>query len=581
MKNFFKLKRNFKLPKKNEIKKAISSFSKKERYLFIFLILLLVISTVSLLSKINKYLIVEVPMSGGTLREGIIGSPRLINPVLAITDTDNDLISLVYSGLMRKDSTGNLIPDLAENYEISEDNLSYTFTLKDNIYFHDNEPVKAEDIIFTINEIKNPETKSLAQRSWDGITVEEIDAKTIKFNLKQPYASFLENTTIGILPKHLWINSQIELNDLNINPIGSGPYQIKNMSKQSSGIIDSYELTYFKKFALGKPYIKNIILRFYQNESELISALNNNNVDQISSISANNASLLNEKKYEIKTSVLPRIFALFFNQNQNQLFTNKNVVAAINLGINKERIIEEVLKGYGVIINNPIPPNMTEYQKINKEENFYEKNFKKAESILSKDGWVKNEMGFWEKNNSKDNKITVPLEFSISTGNAPELAQTAELIKEDLAKLGIKVEIKNFEIGNLNQTVIRPRKYDTLLFGQIVNNESDLFAFWHSSQRKDPGRNVAMYTNSKVDKILEDAFITIEKENRIKKYTEFKNEIQKELPAIFLYSPNFIYVTSKDLKGISIDYINSTSGRFSNSYLWYVKTDKVWKIFAK
>src|SRR6185369_17927164 len=110
------------------------------------------------------------------------------------------------------------------------------------------------------------------------------------------------------------------------------------------------------------------------------------------------------------------------------------------------------------------------------------------------------------------------LQFSISTGNAPELAKTAELIKDDLAAVGIKVDIKTFETGNLNQNVIRPRKYDALLFGEIINNESDLFAFWHSSQRKDPGLNVAMYTNAKVDKILEDAFVTADEETRVKKY---------------------------------------------------------------
>ena len=115
-----------------------------------------------------------------------------------------------------------------------------------------------------------------------------------------------------------------------------------------------------------------------------------------------------------------------------------------------------------------------------------------------------------------------------------DLEKTAELIKEDLAALGMKVEIKTFEKGNLNQSVIRPRKYDVLLFGQIINHEPDLFAFWHSSQRKDPGLNVAMYTNGKVDKLLEDASITVNTPERIKKYNELKIEIEKDMPAVFL-----------------------------------------------
>jgi len=178
-------------------------------------------------------------------------------------------------------------------------------------------------------------------------------------------------------------------------------------------------------------------------------------------------------------------------------------------------------------------------------------------------------------------KTTTTLQFSISTGNAPELTKTAELIKQDLSAVGVKVDIKTFELGNLNQSVIRPRQYDTLLFGQIINRESDLFAFWHSSQRKDPGFNVAIYTNPRVDKILEEAFTTINEQERIKKYAQFESEIKKDMPAIFLYSPNFVYVILDELKGFSISHIISPADRFSNIYSWYTKTQDVWKIFDK
>ena len=182
---------------------------------------------------------------------------------------------------------------------------------------------------------------------------------------------------------------------------------------------------------------------------------------------------------------------------------------------------------------------------------------------------------------SKKKKTTSRIEFSISTGNAPELVRSAELIQEDLRALGMIVDVKTFESGNLSQVVIRPRKYDALLFGEIINHESDLFAFWHSSQRKDPGLNVAMYTNAKVDKILEDAFVTIKEEDRVKKYLQFQDEIRKDMPAVFIYSPSFIYAVSPELNNLSIENITSPGDRFLNSYLWYTKTDKVWKIFSK
>jgi len=583
MEKFYTRIRNL-LSSKNEVKKAISHFSKREYSVFLGLVTILCISTLVILQNINKSFMVNVPMDGGSIAEGIIGTPRFINPILAFSDADQDLVTLIYSGLMRKNSDGSLTPDLAEKYEVSKNGLTYTFTLKDKIYFHDEKPVTADDIIFTVNKIKDPVIKSPKKGNWDGISIEKIDEKTIKFTLKQPYASFLENTILGIMPAYLWNTTPIELNDANTQPVGSGPYKVEKVSKQSTGLIDYYDLVPFKKFNLGKPYLSKITLRFYPNENDQISALEKEEVDQISSITPLNAQILKEQNFRVESLTLPRVFGLFFNQSQNQIFTDKNIIMAIDLAINKDSIVRDVLLGYGVVINGPIPPNMIDYQKSNKEDTAsHEEKIKKAQDILNKGGWKKGTDGFLQKTIiGKNKKKTISyLEFSISTGNAPELAKSAELIKQDLENIGMKVDVKTFEIGNLNQSVIRPRKYDALLFGQIINYKSDLFAFWHSSQRKDPGLNVAMYTNAKVDKILEDAFVTIDEKSRIKKYIQFEDEIKKDIPAIFLYSPDFIYIVSKNIQGFSIDHIITPGDRFLNSYLWYTKTDNVWKIFSE
>ena len=574
---------NSKLPSKREIKIAISTFSRKERIVFSGFCLILVMTTILILENINQMFMTEIPMAGGSISEGIIGTPRFINPILASSDTDRDLASLIYSGLMRKSTDGSITTDLAESYNISKDGSSYTFVLKDKIYFHDGQPVTADDVIFTIKEVKDPIIKSPYKGNLDGVTVEKKDDKTLVFTLKQPYALFLENMTLGIMPAHLWDNTPLELNDANTKPIGSGPYMINAVNKQSSGIIDYYELTPFKKFILGEPYIENINLYFYQNENDLIKALVDKKIEAISSITPINAEDLKEKNYQVESIVLSRVFGLFFNQNANHLFTDKNIVAAINQAIDKDKIVRDVLLGYGVTIDDPIPPNMIKYHELEDKEPISRKDLlEKAQNNLSKDGWKIGADGFLEKTTTeKKKKVVTKLEFSISTGSVPELVKTAELIKQDLAVIGIKVDIKIFETGNLNQNVIRPRKYDALLFGTIINRESDLFAFWHSSQRKDPGLNVAMYTNAKVDKILEDAFVSLDEQSRIKKYIQFSEEIKKDMPAVFLYSPDFIYIVPKNLKEPKIDQIISPSDRYLNVHLWYTQTEKVWKIFIK
>ncbi len=589
MENFISRMRESKtfghLPKKQELNMAFSSFSKGEWAVFIVLLGALVFSTLGILQYINQSFMVTVPSSGGSFSEGIIGTPRFVNPLLANSQADQDLVSLIYSGLMRKNADGTITPDLASSYEVSEDGQDYTFTLKDKLYFHDDQPLTTDDIIFTINKAKDPLTQSSQKLNWDRVAVEKIDDKNIRFSVRQAYPTFLENMTLGIMPMHIWEDSPIELHEANTNPIGSGPYKIESVGKLSSGTIDNYKLTSFKKFASGVPYIKNINIHFYQNEQTLTEALKNGEVDQIGSVTPANAKELADEGYKIESTVLPRVFGLFFNQNQNQIFTNKTVVSAINQAIDKEKIVSEVLQGYGTAIDNPIPPNMIEYQTlsgaVNTNTNKAE-TLTKVEAMLAKDGWVKNASSFLEKTTTeKGKKVTTPLAFSISTSNAPELVAAAELIKEDLVRIGMNVDVKTFDVGNLNQGVIRPRKYDVLLFGQIINYESDLYAFWHSTQRKDPGLNIAMYTNAKVDKILEDAFTLTDREARVKKYLQFEEEIRKDMPAVFLYSPNFIYVVSNKLGGFALNKFITPSDRFSNVNSWYINKEQVWKIFIK
>ena len=571
-----------KLPSRSEINSVFASFSKKEWVIFGVLAAALLFSTLAILQSINKSFMVSVPAEGGVIREGIVGTPRFVNPALATSPADRDLVALVYSGLLRE-SEEELVPDLAESYEVSEGDLAYTFILKNNIYFHDGTPITADDVIFTVNKVRDPVIKSPRGGNWDGAVAEKIDERTIKFTLRQPYASFLQDSTLGILPEHIWGEAPIELNTANTDPVGSGPFRVSKVSKQSSGVIDSYELTSFKKFSLGKPYVKKIILRFYPNENELVRALQGGEVDQAGSLTPMVAETLKGKNYRIESSVLPRIFGLFFNQNESQLFIDKNILRAIDLAIDKERIIRNVFLGYGVPIDGPIPLNLLP-EKNSKTEDVSTQAERqvRAQELLAKAGWKKNAEGFLEKTTTeKKKKVTTELAFSISTGNAPELAQAAELIQEDLAAIGMKVEVKTFEVGNLNQAVIRPRKYDALLFGEVISQITDLSAFWHSSQRKDPGLNVAMYTNAKVDKILEDASTLADDEARAKKYSQFEEEIKKDMPAVFLYSPKFIYAVSPDLGGLAIGEVTSPEDRFLGSYLWFTATDNIWKIFKK
>lgn len=576
IKNFYKNIRFY-------FKKITNSLNLTEKTIAIILLVVIIFSGFSLLNKLNSLITNKVPAHGGTLTEGLIGPVRFINPVLETNESDRDLTYLIYSGLMRATANGDLIPDLAESYSISEDNLTYTFKIRDNAYFHDGEKVTTADIKFTLNMIQDLNIRSPKRNNWVGVNTEIINDQEIVFKLKQSYSPFLENTTLGILPKHIWENATADefvrspYNDT--TPIGSGPYKVSAVKKNNLGTPTFYELTAFNKNTLGKPFITTLKFNIYPNEEDLKQAYLANKIDSVISLSPKNLStLINNKKINYEKITLPRIFGVFFNQNQAKIFLNKEVRQALNMTVDKDRIISEVLDGYGKKINSPIPNGI-----INKEEEgpyIKDEAIKKAQEILSKAGWKFNEKEMvWEKKISKNE--TQKLAFSISTSNTTDLKKVAEIIKEGWGQLGAQVEILTFDPSDLNQSVIGPRKYDALLFGQTTNRSLDyLFAYWHSSQRN-TGSNFSMYTNTKADNLLEEARQISDQKERLKKYTLFETEIKNDLPAIFLYSPEYMYFLPTKIQGFKSGLINNRAERFEEISNWYIETDKIWKFLSK
>jgi len=568
--------------KRESIQQNIKTFSPSEKLLFFVLIFIFIGSVILILSNINKSFLTEVPTNGGSLKEGVVGSPRFINPLLANSDTDRDLTALVYSGLMKATPSGELIEDLAKSFTVSEDGFSYDFIIKDSASFHDGVDVTADDVIFTVQKAQDVSLKSPKRASWDGVTIEKIDDKHIRFILKQPYAPFLENTTLGILPKHIWIKAgteQFSFSTFNNEPIGSGPYKIKKIKYNSGGTPEFYELESFSKYALGEPFISDMRIVFYPSETALIEGYKDGEVGGINSISPNKLSEFEKAGVRIERSPLPRIFAVFFNQNQASVFANMEVRKALNIALDKDRIVQEILGGYGTNIDGPIPPGVLALPNQNSKEILNKEERKaKATAMLENNGWKLNEEDrVWEK---KTKKSESQLRFSLSTSDTPELKAVAEIIAAEWRDLGVVIDLKIFESGDLNQNVIRPRKYDALLFGEIVSRELDLFAFWHSSQRNDPGLNIALYANITADRLLEDARAATDRNVMIEKYKEFEREVDTDVPAVFVYSPDFIYITPKNVKALELGAVTTPAERFLNIHEWYIETDKVWDFFT-
>ena len=580
--------KRFYLPFDRKASFVVRSFSLREKTIFYTAVVLLFATVALQIFYVNKAFMTEVPAKGGSLTEGVIGLPRFINPLLATSDADRDLTALIYSGLMRATEYGTLEYDLAETYEISEDGLVYTFTLKEDVTWSDGKPITSDDIIYTISRAQDSILKSPRRASWEGVTVEKIDDKNITFTLKQPYAPFLENTTIGILPLHIWREidpEQFSFSKYNIEPIGSGPYKIKTIKKDDAGIPKYYDLVPFKDFALGEAYISELRIQFYSNTEDLLKAFSSGEIESINSVAPEVAATLVEKENNILQSPLPRVFGVFLNQNQANLFADKVVRRALNMALDKDEIVSKVLRGYATVIDGPIPPGALGYtpRTAREAENTGTStpltSTELARELLEKNGWKMDEETGVLTKETKDE--TIRLTFSLSTSDVPELKEVVEMIRDKWEAIGAQVDLRIFEAGALNQNVIRPRKYDALFFGEVVGRNSDLFAFWHSSQRLDPGLNIALYANITADALLEEARTISDPVIRAEKYQEFAEEVANDIPAFFIYSPDFIYILPTQIQGVELQGTSLPSERFLHVFNWYKETDRVWSIFNK
>lgn len=556
--------------------KTVLSMRPSEKLVLGIATCIFVISSFFAYHAIQKKFGVETPDYGGNIREGVVGNPRYVNPILAQTDIDKGLTNMLYSGLLKVSTDGQLIPDLAESWNVSENGLVYTVHMNPRAVFHDGTPVTADDVLFTINTALNPDIHSSIAANWSGVTVQKNNDYEIIFNLKKAYAPFAENLTLGILPKHIWSNLSVQDFDLGAYyqvPIGSGPFAFKSVTQSKDGFIETYTLEAFKKYIPGKPYINKIQLVFFKNQEDAVKAFQKKSIDTLGGISPEiTMSILEENPHvHLVASTLPRIFALFFNQNSEPLFLHKEVRQALDMSVDKDGIIDTVLKGYGKKINSPLPA-ITQATSTEKQD--FEARVSSAKQILEKAGWTLNASTSVYEKKSKDK--TERLTFTISTSNSQELTRTAEMLKEQWTKIGADVKIETFDSVDLTQKVIRPRKYGALLFGQIVGRDIDLYPFWHSTQRTDPGLNIALYANTKANTALDIARSSSDPVKRNSAREDFAKEVANDIPAVFIFSPEYIYIQNTDIHTHDMQFITEPADHFININTWYTDTTYQW-----
>ncbi len=555
--------------------KVFSLMSKREKIWFLALLVLMGTSFLLVANFFYLSHTTSVTASGGQYREGLIGQPRLINPILATSGPDQALVQLVFSGLYKYDGSGNLVPDLADALpEVSPGQKHYTVKLKKNVVWHNDKTFTADDVVFTIQTLQNPDFHSPKRNDWINTKVEKIDDYTILFTNKDISGPFVQNLTQPILSKSLWQNVPAEnfaLSQDNLEAIGTGPYLIKEIKKMSSGKIRSISLESFSHYYQNKPNLDTVLLVFYDTYEDLINALHSKSISGFGFIPFDRNLYLdkNNKNLRILELPLPQYQAVFFNLG-NKVLADRNVRKALNSATNKTDILNQVYNGSGRTIDGPLLPEQIGFKETTQSPDA-QNSLAVAEAALDTAGWKLNsQTGLRTKNN-------LPLELTLSTNDFNLNVKAAEMLRDQWQKLHIKINLNILPTKELTDKVIRPRQFDMLLFGQKLGADPDPFAFWHSSQIKNPGLNLSGFANTAADKLITEARATTNLAVRQTKYGQFQDIIRAEVPAIFLNQSVYVYVIESSLKNVTLKNLADPKYRFSDIPNWYIDEKRVWK----
>jgi len=512
-----------------------------------------------------------VPDKGGRYIEGIVGQPRYVNPILSPANAaDEDLVHAVYAGLLGYDADGRVRNELAEHMSVSEDGKEYLVTLRGDAKWHDGHEVLSHDVLFTIDAIKNPVYKSPLQKNWQGVEVESVDDRTIRFILKKPYFGFPEHLTVGILPKHIWETIPAEgfaLSDPNLAPIGAGPYRFFDYQKDSNGNILSYELRAFPEYFGGEPYITKLAFNYYPDEESAVEAFSRKEVMGVASVSLQHtADFLDKKGVALHEFSLPRIFAVFFNPVKNIPLAYPEVREALSKATDREAIVQEALMGRGLAASLPFLP----FMEGSPDLHAVPFDVDAANRLLDEKGWVRGDDGIRSKNGT-------PIVFQLAVPAWLELERTAELLRVQWEQIGARVEVRVMPLAELSQEVIRPREYDAVLYGEEMRVNPDFYSFWFSKEKNDTGFNLAMFSEDAADEALLSLREELNPDRRRELLSSFLGILSEKYPAVFLYSPNVSYVMDDSVGGFDVRNANSISCRLSGVAHWYVETKRVWK----
>ena len=505
----------------------------------------------------------QIPKRGGSYNEGVIGNIDKINPLFISNQAEASANRLVFSGLTRVLPDNQVKEDLAESWDIKEDNKIYIFRLRENVLWHDGKKFSADDVVFTFNLIQNPDVRTNRSAIWQGVVVEKLNEREIKFSLPNSYNNFLQIASEPILPQHLFedIDPQsIKVSEFNTAPIGTGPYKFERFDQ--AGNETEVVLSANSNFYLHRPYIEQVKLILYSDFQQLYNGLLRKQIDGMTQVPFDKITDVEQKgSFKLYQYYLPRYKVLVFNL-KNASLSVKEVRKAISDALNRKNIIDECLAGKAMEVYAPILPGKEGYDpKLRTQPQ--EKTV--INEALDKAGWSRNAEGI----RSKDGKSLI---FRAIASEDSENSKVMGVLKDELGEIGIKLEVTMSDPTQFQAEYLRPRNFDIVLMGQGLGSETDIYSFWHSSQVSDPGLNISGFKDRKVDKLLEQIRKSNDPAYRAERYQEIQKTLLAEIPTVYLYNPIYTIGISDTIKGFYTGKTTEPINHLNNIYDWYIRT---------
>lgn len=513
---------------------------------------------------------VIVPDVGGTYVEGLAGNPQYINPILCqYNDVDRDLCALIFNGLTDANEKGEIVPDLATHWEVSDDGLTYTFYLRRDVRWHDGASFTADDVVFTIEAIQAPDFQGVPYLAdlWRAVSVKRIDDYTISFTLQEPFTPFIDYTTVGILPAHILQNIEAKaLPEARFNnqPVGTGLFQVEELSAKH------IVLRANAHFYGTRPYLSTIEFRFYPDYESIFGAYERGEIEGISRVLPEDLPQAREhQNLNLFSARLSGYTLILLNLNNpnTPFFQSKEVRQALLYALDRQKIIDQILDGQGLVVHSPImPDSWAYYQNVKK----YSYDPAQAKALLDQAGWMDSDGdGIREKEGIK-------LEFGLLTNDDPTRVKIIEEITRQWAAVGVKAIPQTSGISGLVRDFLRPRRYDAILAQwQELPPDPDPYPIWHSTQGQSEGQNYTGFAHQEADQIMEEARRTTDQTRRMELYHRFQQIFTDEVPALLLYHPVYSYAIDKRVKGVQIAPMIDPSDRFRTITDWYVITRRV------